>query len=350
MPTARDELGVAAASNDRMYAIGGYNGGGPLATVEEYDPATGTWTPRASMSTARDELGVAAASNGKIYAIGGVGAGVRATVEEFTPPFPSQGFYGGHWALPYQYRTSYDITSIVARDAYTSTVAGAIGADGIEMAPNSAYTFTVDYAGGIGDTTPPPPPIVLACGATSPDTLSAQWWAHDPDGDITLYRYAIGTAPAGTDVVNWTNTPLTATTRVSLTLVPGQTYYVSVQARNSGGLWSEPGVSNGVVAGAGSCPDATFGAAPLSGTVPLLVQFTDTSTGTVDTWQWAFGDAVTSTVQNPSHIYPAVGVYTVSLLVSGPGGSDLLVRPSYITVTPPAGGYRIYLPLLSKRP
>src|SRR5438093_1229229 len=52
MPTARAGLGVAAAANGRLYAIGGTNSqgcftescsDGILAVVEEYNPATNTW-------------------------------------------------------------------------------------------------------------------------------------------------------------------------------------------------------------------------------------------------------------------------------------------------------------------
>ncbi len=250
------------------------------------------------------------------------------------------------WLSPSHYRATYDVTALVPRDAYTVRVAGALGRDRLEIVPNSLYTFTVDYAGEVGDTTPPPPPIVTACGAASADTLSARWSAGDPDSAITLYRYAIGTTPGGSDVVNWTNTPDASMLRSGLGLLPGQTYYVAVQARNEGGLWSASGVSSGVAAGAGSCPAANFVADPVTGTVPLAVQFTDISTGTVESWQWELGDGVTSTEANPAHTYAAAGVYTVSLLVSGPGGSDLLVRPNYLTVTPPAAGYRIYLPLV----
>jgi hypothetical protein len=57
--------------------------------------------------------------------------------------------------------------------------------------------------------------------------------------------------PASTDVVNWTDTPGASLTRAALSLVPGQPYYVSVKARNAAGLWSEPGVSAGVIDGAG---------------------------------------------------------------------------------------------------
>ena len=44
MPTIRDALGLAAASNGKLYAVGGFGGGngGYLTTVEEYDPATNT--------------------------------------------------------------------------------------------------------------------------------------------------------------------------------------------------------------------------------------------------------------------------------------------------------------------
>ena len=53
------------------------------------------------------------------------------------------------------------------------------------------------------------------------------------------------------DVVSWTLAPGTATsvTLTGLSLVQEQTYYAAVAARNTGGLWSETGVSNPVVAG-----------------------------------------------------------------------------------------------------
>jgi N-acetylneuraminic acid mutarotase len=73
MPTPRTELGVATVNN-RLYAIGGYSGtalpGSVLQTVEEYDPAADTWTRKADMPTPRRQL-VVVAVNGRIYAIGG---------------------------------------------------------------------------------------------------------------------------------------------------------------------------------------------------------------------------------------------------------------------------------------
>jgi N-acetylneuraminic acid mutarotase len=72
MPTARYSLAVGVV-NDKIYAIGGCCGTGfsPLATVEEYDPATDKWTTKAPMPIDREGLAVGVVG-GKIYAIGGV--------------------------------------------------------------------------------------------------------------------------------------------------------------------------------------------------------------------------------------------------------------------------------------
>jgi N-acetylneuraminic acid mutarotase len=86
MPTIRGGLGLASASNGRIYAIGGYRRSGIFFdVVEEYDPATDTWTTRANMPTPRDKMGVVTASNGKIYAIGGYDWSQLDTVEEYDP-------------------------------------------------------------------------------------------------------------------------------------------------------------------------------------------------------------------------------------------------------------------------
>ncbi|MFA5295974.1 MAG: PKD domain-containing protein [Methanoregulaceae archaeon] len=81
---------------------------------------------------------------------------------------------------------------------------------------------------------------------------------------------------------------------------------------------------------------ADFTASPTSGFAPLFVQFEDTSTGIVTSWAWDFtNDGTTdSTAQNPGHTYPSVGVYSVRLTVTGPGGSHTRIRTNYITVNP----------------
>jgi len=85
-------------------------------------------------------------------------------------------------------------------------------------------------------------------------------------------------------------------------------------------------------------PEAGFSAAPLTGEAPLTVAFTDISTGDIDTWSWDFDNDgyEDSALQNPSYVYNSEGIYTVSLTVSGLGGSDNETKLDYITVLSPA--------------
>ncbi|OYT15581.1 MAG: hypothetical protein B7C24_12355, partial [Bacteroidetes bacterium 4572_77] len=53
------------------------------------------------------------------------------------------------------------------------------------------------------------------------------------------------------------------------------------------------------------------------------VQFTDLSTGSVVNHLWDFGDGITSTIENPVHVYNDLGIYTVSLEASGFGYTDI---------------------------
>src|SRR5688572_12455994 len=73
---------------------------------------------------------------------------------------------------------------------------------------------------------------------------------------------------------------------------------------------------------AATAPTANFTGTPLSGVAPLNVQFTDTSTGTPTSWSWNFGDGTTSTLRNPTRLYPNPGTYSVSLTVTNSKGSD----------------------------
>jgi N-acetylneuraminic acid mutarotase len=87
MPTARTFPGSAVVDG-KIYVIGGMPGPNrSIATVEEYDPATDTWTRRADMPTAREGI-VTAAVDGIIYAIGGwrfEPRGYLTTVEAYDP-------------------------------------------------------------------------------------------------------------------------------------------------------------------------------------------------------------------------------------------------------------------------
>jgi uncharacterized repeat protein (TIGR01451 family) len=82
---------------------------------------------------------------------------------------------------------------------------------------------------------------------------------------------------------------------------------------------------------AADTPSANFTVNTTNGFAPLSVKFTDTSTGNPTSWRWDFGDGSTSTAQNPTHTYSAVGAYTVKLNVTNSAGSSNLTRKNYIT-------------------
>jgi PKD repeat protein len=91
---------------------------------------------------------------------------------------------------------------------------------------------------------------------------------------------------------------------------------------------------------------AAFSNSPSSGTPPLVVGFSDLSTGSPVGWNWAFGDGGTSSGQNPTHVFGSSGTYTVSLTVTNATGSMSSVShpitvstsaPSVISTSPTAG-------------
>jgi len=79
---------------------------------------------------------------------------------------------------------------------------------------------------------------------------------------------------------------------------------------------------------------ASFTASPTSGTVPLVVAFTDISIGTITNRFWNFGDGTTTNTLSTSisHTYASVGTNTVQLIVSGDDGSSTNTQVNLITV------------------
>lgn len=69
MPSRRCRAGLAVL-NDKVYAVGGFNGSLRVRTVDVYDPATDQWSTCCSMEARRSTLGVAVLNN-CIYAVGG---------------------------------------------------------------------------------------------------------------------------------------------------------------------------------------------------------------------------------------------------------------------------------------
>lgn len=96
-------------------------------------------------------------------------------------------------------------------------------------------------------------------------------------------------------------------------------------------------------------PTATSTAYPASGPAPLTVNFDGAATGgrPAYTYAWTFGDGSSSSDQNPSHTYQAVGDYVASLTVTDSKGTtaknDLSITVGCSALTcaasaDPAGG------------
>ncbi|MFA5213044.1 MAG: kelch repeat-containing protein, partial [Methanoregula sp.] len=113
-------------------------------------------------------------------------------------------------------------------------------------------------------------------------------------------------------------------------------YSIALQAYNTGGYNSTR--KAGYITVGSPAPVAGFTATPVTGTVPLTVKFTDSSTNTPTIWNWSFGDSnlTNATVQNPVHTYSAAGTYTVSLNATNAGGSNISVQTTSVTVYVPA--------------
>lgn len=103
------------------------------------------------------------------------------------------------------------------------------------------------------DLTPPTTPVVIVPGPTLPagKPLAVSWSAEDPDSMVAEYTYAVGTGPMepeNANVVGWTSAGIETSVLLDyIDLQPGETYYVSVKARNPSQRWSGIGVSEGVM-------------------------------------------------------------------------------------------------------
>ena len=87
-------------------------------------------------------------------------------------------------------------------------------------------------------------------------------------------------------------------------------------------------------------PVADFTTNRTTGCSPLVIQFTDMSSGNPFSWNWDFGNGQLSTSRNPSVSYSIPGVYTVRLIVKNAFGVDEEVKTNLITVSPsPAAAF-----------
>ncbi|QIP16492.1 PKD domain-containing protein [Spirosoma aureum] len=98
------------------------------------------------------------------------------------------------------------------------------------------------------------------------------------------------------------------------------TYAIKLTATNKAGSNSS---QKTITVNKPGTPVADFGFTGGDCMAPCEVSFTHKATGTITSYLWDFGDKTpTSTEVNPKHTYQQGGTFTVTLTVSGPGGSS----------------------------
>jgi PKD repeat protein len=200
---------------------------------------------------------------------------------------------------------SYDTNNHVIYDAYPTWGSAGFDLDAIGIIHQKVYigsaaSFTVAPANG-----------------TAPLTVQ---FTDTSTGDIDAWNWDFGDGESSTEE------------NPSHTYQEPGDYTVVLEVSGPGG--SDTSTMIKVVQVQGEVPTAAFTFIPGSGTVPLTVQFTDTSTGEISSWVWDFGDGVNNVVgQNPSHTYQDSGTYTVILSIDGPYGGDQLTKNACVTVS-----------------
>lgn len=118
-------------------------------------------------------------------------------------------------------------------------------------------------------------------------------------------------------------------------LVPAGNHEIKLETFDSGG-WASANLTWAPYQAPTPAPSANFDAWPLSGTAPFTAAMHIIDMSNISSCSWDYGDGQTSTTctQLHNHTYNNPGSYTVSLTVSGPGGSDSLTLQNYITVNP----------------
>ncbi|MGB7337512.1 MAG: PKD domain-containing protein, partial [Phototrophicaceae bacterium] len=89
-------------------------------------------------------------------------------------------------------------------------------------------------------------------------------------------------------------------------------------------------------------PIAAFTQNLTVGSAPLIVNFFNQSQGQITSYSWSFGDGGSSSAVNPTYTYRQPGTYTVTLRLTGPGGTSNVSRQ--ISVNSPAAPTAAFTP------
>jgi len=345
--------GVAAAAvNGLVYMIGGADmapGAGPhdvFATVQAYNPAADTWTPKDALPQPRMNA-EAVVIDGMIWCVGGQSVPDGPVVREILRYVPAV----NRWE-----DTGIALSDRQARAGMAAVAHGRfiylLGGTDPDSGEPTDRVDVIDTEGGRRLTD-----VIVIGGLNVPEGSNATYTCMASYSDGTsrnvstqaTWRLPNG-APAGTVLSNGL---LTAGEVVSNTVITVSADYTF------GGDTETDSVDVTIL----DRPTADFTAAPTSGAKPLSVTFADHSTGDIDTWEWDFDDDGRVDAINPSapirHVYTNDGFYSVRLVVTGRGGSDTMTRTNYVSVGPggnrrpvvrvPEDGRQIFISSLGKK-
>ncbi|MHB8102255.1 MAG: right-handed parallel beta-helix repeat-containing protein [Methanosarcina sp.] len=160
----------------------------------------------------------------------------------------------------------------------------------------------------------------------------ANLWGTPTSGNAPLNVTFIDNTTGAPTALNWSFGDGTYSTvkNPSHTYSAAGNYTVKLTASNTAGASTQTKTNYINVVTALQKPVANFWGSPKSGNTPLIVAFTDISTGTPTAWNWSFGDGTSSKVKSPKHTYSVAGNYTVKLTVSNKAGIGMMTKNSYI--------------------
>ncbi|MCC5949121.1 MAG: PKD domain-containing protein, partial [Nitriliruptoraceae bacterium] len=230
-------------------------------------------------------------------------------------------------------RTVDDETSITHTFETPGTYGVSLVADDGELWDQAVQWITV-MPPDVGPDPANQPPVALFTpqfvDEVGPVTQTFTSTSFDPDGDELTHTWYFGDGQVLTGPV------------VTRTFEPGFIMSVLLVVADEGGLTGQAAgeVTSRHAAGdpdPNSPPVASFDATPTTGTAPLEVQFTSTSTdpdGDELTHTWNFGDGQTAEGESVSHVYATPGTYLATLVVDDGRASRLASQQIVVTGAP----------------
>jgi PKD repeat protein len=287
MAQARRQLNATILPDGKVLITGGSSGPGlddaaaPVYLTEMWDPATGNFTPMASITKYRGYHSVSVLlPDGRVYSGGGDVSG--ATAEIFSPPYLFKG------ARP-------SISSAPPRTSYGGNI--------FVGTPDASTISQVN--------------VIRLASVT-----------HSFNQDQRIVHLSFSTTTGGLNI----------TAPANANLAPPGFYLLFLV--NSNGV---PAIGQFIQLTSNLPPVAVASAAPTSGPAPLSVSFTGSGSsdpdGTVVGYSWNFGDGQTSTQANPTHQFATAQTYTVTLTVTDNGGATgsttLPITATLVNAPPP---------------